>query len=80
MLGYFPPKSEEKTSAVKTSTNATVSTTTANSDPIYYKVRSRDTMTKIAIQYKTTVKEIMALNPDIKNANTIYPGQRIRIK
>jgi GH25 family lysozyme M1 (1,4-beta-N-acetylmuramidase) len=80
MLGYFPPKSEEKTSTTKTSANATVSTTTTNSDPIYYKVRSRDTMTKIAIQYKTTVKEIMALNPDIKNANTIYPGQRIRIK
>ena len=48
------------------------------SDPMYYKVKCRDTLNKIAIKYRTSVKAIKELNPDIQSI--VYPGQRIRVK
>ena len=49
-------------------------------DPFYYVVKPGDNLTKIAITYGTTVDAIMALNPQIKNKNLIYAGQKIRVK
>lgn len=52
------------------------------SEPEYilYKIKKGDTLTKIAKQYKTTVKAIKALNPDkIKNVNLIIAGDTIKI-
>jgi len=46
----------------------------------YYKVVKGDTLSAIAKKYKTTVKKLAELNPDIKNVNLIYPDQKVRVK
>jgi len=52
----------------------------APSEPVYYVVQKNDNLTKIATRYGTTVDAIMVLNPQIKNKNLIYTGQKIRVK
>jgi len=54
--------------------------TPAPSEPVYYVVQKGDNLTKIATRYGTTVDAIMVLNPQIKNKNLIYTGQKIRVK
>ena len=52
------------------------------SEPTYikYKIKSGDTLSKIAKKYGTTVKAIKEANPDkIKNVNKIYAGDTIKI-
>ncbi|MDP4183104.1 MAG: CAP domain-containing protein [Bacillota bacterium] len=44
-----------------------------------YTVQSGDSMWKIAAKYQTGISEILAKNPQIKNANLIYPRQKITI-
>lgn len=51
-----------------------------NSSAKYHVVRSGDTLSALAKANSTTVAAIMKLNSDIKNANKIYVGQKIRIK
>ena len=46
----------------------------------YHLVQKGDTLGAIAIKYHTTVANLMALNPRIKNANMIYAGEVIRIR
>lgn len=46
---------------------------------VYYTVQKGDNLTKIAKKYGTTVDAIMKLNPNIKNPNLIYVGQKIRV-
>jgi len=43
-----------------------------------YKVKSGDTLSQIAKNMGTTLKALMAANPQIKNANKIRPGQKIK--
>lgn len=45
----------------------------------YHKVSKGDTLSGIAVRYRTTVQRLAQLNPSIKNINLIYPGQSIRI-
>ena len=47
--------------------------------PVYYKVRSGDTLSKIAKRHGTTVDKICKLN-GIKSNKTLSIGQRIRVK
>lgn len=47
---------------------------------IVYTVSAGDTLTSIAKKYKTTVEKIMQTNPQIKDKNKIYVGQKIGIK
>ncbi len=49
------------------------------SNEIIYIVKSGDTLSKIALEYNTTVGEIVSLN-NIQNPNLIFPGQRLTIK
>ena len=49
-------------------------------EPVYYTVRSGDDLTKIAKKNDTTVEELVKLNPQIKNPNLIYKGDKIRVK
>lgn len=45
----------------------------------YYIVKSGDTLTKIAAQYKTTVANLVKLN-SLGNPNLIKVGQKLRVK
>jgi GH24 family phage-related lysozyme (muramidase) len=47
---------------------------------IYYTVKKGDTLSGIAMKYKTSLSAIMKQNPSITNANKIYVGQRIKIR
>lgn len=47
---------------------------------IEYQIKKGDTLTAIAAKYKTTVAELMRLNPKIKDKNKIKAGDVIRIK
>lgn len=44
-----------------------------------YTVQSGDTLRKIAARINSTVNDILAVNPQISNANTIYVGQVINL-
>ncbi len=44
-----------------------------------YTVKPGDTLNKIAEKYSTTTTKIIASNPQIKNANSIKPGQKLII-
>lgn len=46
---------------------------------VAYTVKTGDTMWKIASKYQVGVSEIISQNPQIKNPNLIYPGQKITI-
>lgn len=46
---------------------------------VYYYVRSGDTLSGIAAKYNTTVRKLVELN-NIKNANLIYAGDKLRIR
>ena len=45
--------------------------------PLIYKVVSGDTLNRIAARYGLTLRQLLAMNPGIKNPNRIYPGQQI---
>lgn len=45
----------------------------------YYTVKAGDTLSAIAKKYNTTVDKLVKLN-NIKNANKIYAGQKLRVK
>lgn len=45
----------------------------------YYIVKSDDNLTKIAKMYNTNINQLVSWN-NIKNANLIYIGQRLRVK
>lgn len=45
----------------------------------YYVVKRSDTLNKIAKTYDCEVSDILILNPDIKNPNKIYVGQKITV-
>lgn len=60
-------------SAQSPETNVTVSNTG------YYTVKSGDTLSRIAGNFNTTVKQLASLN-DIQNINRIYVGQRLLVR
>jgi len=48
-------------------------------EPAYYTVVSGDCLWNIAKRFGMTLDQLLALNPQIKNPNLIYPGDQIRI-
>lgn len=44
-----------------------------------YTVQSGDSLWKIAVKYQVGVSELISLNPQLKNPNLIYVGQKIYI-
>ena len=46
----------------------------------YYTVKKGDTLSSIAKQFSLPLKSLLGLNPDIKNPNLIFVGQKIRVK
>nr|DAT74192.1 MAG TPA: hypothetical protein [Caudoviricetes sp.] len=66
-------------SAVQAKVNALVKK--QETTPVYYTVKSGDTLSGIAKNYGTTVSAIQKLNPTlIKNVNLILTGWKIRVK
>lgn len=47
--------------------------------PVYYTVKSGDTLSGIAAKFNTSVAKLASLNK-IKNPNLIYVGQKLRVK
>ena len=45
-----------------------------------YVVKKGDCLSKIAVKFSTTIAKIMKLNTNIKDANKIYTGQKIKVK
>jgi LysM repeat protein len=52
---------------------------TAAATPVYYTVKSGDSLTALAQKYNTTLAKIQAWN-NIKNPNLIKVGQKLRVK
>ena len=46
---------------------------------VFYTVKRGDTLSAISKKYNTSILDILAMNPNIKNPNLIYPGQRFKI-
>jgi uncharacterized coiled-coil protein SlyX len=44
-----------------------------------YKIATGDTLSKLASKNKTTIPELLRLNPTIKNPNLIYAGQNLNL-
>ena len=44
-----------------------------------YTVQPGDSLWKIAVRYQVGVSEIIQANPQFKNPNMIYPGQKVNI-
>ncbi len=47
--------------------------------PLTHTVKSGDTMWLIAVRYQVGLSELIQANPQIKNPNLIYPGQKLKI-
>ena len=76
----------KKSTAVKATVAKPVAKTKPKTKPkatakkeTVYTVKKGDTLSAIAKKYKTTVKKLVKDN-NIKNANLIYPNQKIKIK
>lgn len=48
-------------------------------EPNTYTVKKGDSLWSIARSHKVSLKDLIAANPQIKNPNLIYPGQKITI-
>ncbi len=59
-------------------TNSTTQST--GTTAVWYTVKKGDTLWGIARQYGVTLQSLIAANPQIKNPNLIYPGNRVRVK
>src|SRR5690606_27985815 len=65
---------------LKINGSASSKSTSSSRAQQYYIVKKGDTLSHIAKRYNTTVKNLVKLNPSIKNPNLIFPGQKIRVK
>lgn len=50
------------------------------SQPEYHRVVKGDTLWGLSGRYGVDLKELVALNPQIKNPNLIYVGQEVRVR
>jgi LysM repeat protein len=66
------------TQSTPTSTGATTGTTTPKQKQ-FYRLRSGETLSDVAIRFSTTVEDLLALNPGIEPTN-LNVGQRIRVR
>lgn len=71
---------EIKTIQKKVNELAKANTTVPKDTAITYTVKAGDNLTAIARRNGTTILAILKLNPEIKNPNVIWIGQKIRVK
>ncbi len=67
------------TSLTVTTPQTPVNTGSSSTTGQYYTVVRGDTMWGIARRYGISLTALIALNPQIKNPNLIYPGQKVRV-
>lgn len=60
--------------------NGTGTTASTGTGEVWHTVVKGESLWKIARNYGVDVTEVIALNPQIKNPNRIYPGERVRVK
>ncbi|SKA72766.1 spore coat assembly protein SafA/uncharacterized protein, YkwD family [Clostridium sp. USBA 49] len=53
--------------------------TIVNAQDLTYIVKPNDSMWKIAVKHQIGLSEIIHANPQIKNPNLIYPGQKLTV-
>jgi LysM repeat protein len=70
-----PSPATTATTAVSSST----ATATKRRRPKYYRLRAGETISDVALRFKTTVEELLRLNPKIKPTQLTI-GQRIRVR
>jgi spore coat assembly protein SafA len=63
----------------KHTADSTTEGVTAGAEGTWYTVVSGDNLWSIANRYGITVSALLALNPQIKNPNLIYPGDKIQV-
>ena len=67
------------------STTATVPTKPVTVKPVpprrrrYYRLKAGETLSDVALKFRTTVEQLLALNPGVQPTN-LTVGQRIRVK
>lgn len=76
-VGRYRGVADRATEPVQSSLG-TVAQKTAQ--PEYHRVVKGDTLWGLARRYSVDLKELIALNPQIKNPNLIYVGQEVRVR
>lgn len=76
-VGRYRGVADRATEPVQSSLG-TVTQKTAQ--PEYHRVVKGDTLWGLARRYSVDLKELIALNPQIKNPNLIYVGQEVRVR
>jgi LysM repeat protein len=72
-------KDSDKSSSKPKSTGKTKSQSSSSGSSKSHTVKSGDTLSAIAQKAGVTLKQLMAANPNIKDANKIRPGQKIKL-
>lgn len=76
----FQTKSPPAPTTVTTTASTTPTGTTATRPgPRFYRLRSGETLSDVAIRFSVTVDELIALNPGIE-PTALTVGQRIRVR
>jgi LysM repeat protein len=70
------------TTSIRTQTVTHVQVTTAAVAPRhrrYYRLKTGETLSDVAIKFRTSVEQLLALNPGVQPTNLVV-GERIRVK
>lgn len=76
---HYGQTDAQSVAASKSAPAASSSKNAGSGSPVYYKVKSGDTLSKIAKRHGTTVSKLCQLN-GIKQTKTLQIGQRLRVK
>lgn len=60
--------------------SGTETTARTRQETLFYTVRKGDTLWAIAREREMTLAALIALNPQIRNPNLIYPGEKVRVQ
>ena len=77
--GLQSDSSPGPTTTVVATTNTTSTVVKRRPKPKYYRLRTGETLSDVALRFDTTVESLLALNPNVK-PNQLVVGQRIRVK
>ena len=77
--GYAGGLTEVDTESASIQKNTAAANSELSADTVVYSVRKGDTLWCIAKRYGVSLTVLIAANPQIKNPNLIYPGDRVNI-